>query len=86
MYWSALLVALVPPEAVTVTSTVPDPAGAVTEIEVVELTTTPVAAAVPNLTAVTPEKLVPVMVTEVPPEIGPELGLSPVTVGTVDTV
>ena len=41
-------------------------------MDVGELTVTPVAAAVPNFTAVTPVKLVPVMVTEVPPAAGPE--------------
>ena len=34
-----------------------------------------VAAIVPKSTAVAPVKLVPVMVTEVPPPVGPELGL-----------
>ena len=34
------------------------------------MTVTPVAAVVPNLTAVAPVKLVPVMVTEVPPGRG----------------
>ena len=35
----------------------------------------------PKLTAVAPVKLVPVMVTTVPPAVGPLLGLTPVTVG-----
>ena len=39
------------------------------------------AAVVPNLTAVAPVKLVPVMVTAVPPAVGPLVGLMPVTVG-----
>ena len=48
MYWSAALVALVPPGVVTVTSTVPDaPAGAVA-VMVVELLTVKVAAVVPK--------------------------------------
>ena len=42
-----------------------------------------VAAVAPNLTPVAPVKLVPVIVTEVPPAVGPELGLTAVTVGTV---
>ncbi len=81
--WSAGLVALeVPPAAVTVTSTVAaDSAGEVTVIEVVELTTTPVPATVPNFTPVTPVKPVPVIVTVVPPAVDPVLGLTPVTVG-----
>ena len=61
-----------PPAAVTVTSTVPaDSAGEVTVIEVVELTTTPVPATVPNFTPVAPVKSVPVMVTLVPPPSTP---------------
>jgi len=35
----------------------------------------------PKSTALTPVKLVPVMVTVVPPVVGPEEGLTPVTVG-----
>ena len=35
----------------------------------------------PNLTAVAPVKLVPVMVTDVPPEAGPDVGPIDVTVG-----
>ena len=67
---------------VTVTSTVPVPAGAVAVMGWRSLTVK-VAVAVPNFTAVAPVKLVPVMVTEVPPAAGPELGLTPVTVGPV---
>jgi hypothetical protein len=75
-------VADVPPAVVTVTSTAPaDPAGAVAVMEVAELTVKPVAATVPNLTAVAPVKPVPVTVTDVPPAAGPELGLIAVTVG-----
>ncbi len=71
-----------PPAALTVTSTVPaDSAGEVTVIEVVEFTTTPVPATVPNFTPVTPLKPVPVMVTLVPPAVDPEVTLRPVTVG-----
>ena len=40
-----------------------------------------VAAVAPNSTAVAPVKLVPVMVTDVPPAGGPLVGLMPVTVG-----
>ena len=50
------------------------------------LTVNVVAAVVPNFTAVAPVKLVPVMVTVVPPAVGPELGLTAVTVGSGGTV
>ena len=67
---------------VTVTSTVAAAsAGEVMVIEVAELTTRPVPAVVPNLTAVAPVKPVPVTVTGVPPAVGPLVGLTPVTVG-----
>ena len=36
---------------------------------------------VPNLTAVALARLVPVIVTVVPPPVGPAAGLTPVTVG-----
>jgi hypothetical protein len=80
--WSALEVADVPPVAVTVTSTVEAAwAGEVTVSDVVELTVTAVPATVPNFTPVTPVKLVPVTVTEVPPAVDPDEGLTAVTVG-----
>jgi hypothetical protein len=79
--WSAAEVAEVPPPVVTVTSTVPVPAGAVAVIEVAELTVKPVAGVAPNVTAVAPAKLVPVMVTVVPPAVGPEVGEIEVIVG-----
>ena len=50
-------------------------------IEVAELTVKLVAAVEPNLTAVAPVNLVPVIVTEVPPAAGPALGSTLVTVG-----
>ena len=67
--------------AVILTSTVPTPAGAVAVIDVAELTVTPAAAVTPNITAVTPVKLVPVIVTDVPPADGPDVGEIEVTVG-----
>ena len=79
MNWSAALVALVPPGVVTMTSTVPVPAGAVALMLVALLTVKLEAAVVPNFTALAPVKPVPVTVTEV--LFGPELGLTPVTVG-----
>ena len=82
MNWSAAPVALVPPVVVTRTSTVPaDPAGAVAVICVALLTVKPVAAVPPKVTAVAPERLVPVMTTEVPPAVGPAVGETEVTVG-----
>ena len=72
----------VPPGVVTATSTAPtEPAGVVAVIEVALTTVTPVAAAPPNVTAGAPVKLVPVMVTDVPPAVGPEFGLTLLTVG-----
>jgi hypothetical protein len=66
---------------VTVTSTVPVPAGDVAVIDVVELTVKLVAAVAPKVTAVVPVKFVPVIVTEVPPVVGPAVGEIEVTVG-----
>ena len=74
-------VADVPPGVVTVTFTVPVPAGLLAVI-VVSLTTVKlVAAVVPKSTAVAPVKPLPVIVTNVPPAAGPAVGLRPVTVG-----
>ena len=70
-----------PPVVVTLTSTVPVPAGEVAVIEVAELTVKPVAGVAPNVTAVAPVKLVPVIVTEVPPVDGPDVGEIEVIVG-----
>ena len=82
MYWSvAVLRALVPAEVTTVTSTVVVPAGAVAVIWVAELTVKLVAATDPNCTELTEAKLVPLITTEVPPVEGPEIGVTPVTVG-----
>ena len=81
MNWSAAEVADVPPAVVTLTSTVPVPAGEVAVIEVAELTVKLVAAVAPNVTAVVPLNPVPVMVTDVPPAAGPDVGEIEVTVG-----
>ena len=59
-----------PPEVVTVTETVPVPAGDTAVQEVVDVQETPVADTDPNKTVVAPEevsKFVPVRVTVVPP-------------------
>jgi len=67
---------------VTRTLAVPTvPAGVTAVIEVEDTTVTEVAAAPPMVTPVAPVKLVPVIVTLVPPAVGPELGEIAVTVG-----
>jgi hypothetical protein len=67
---------------VTVTVVAPAlPAGVVAVIVVLFTTTTFVAALLPNFTVVPAEKLVPVIVTAVPPEVDPLFGLTLVTVG-----
>ena len=70
-----------PPGPVTVTSTVPDPAGEAAVIDVAELTVTPVAAAPPKETVSPAAKFVPVTVTAVPPDADPEAGETALTVG-----
>ena len=68
---------------VTVTVAAPAlPAGVVAVIEVLLTTTTLVAAVPPNVTVAPLAKFVPVIVTAVPPDVGPLLGLTPLTVGT----
>jgi hypothetical protein len=70
------------PLTVTVTVTAPAlPAGVVAVICVPLTTTTFVAAAEPNVTVAPDTKFVPVIVTAVPPVVGPLLGDTPVTVG-----
>ena len=59
----------------------PLPAGDVAVIEVALLTVNDVALVPPNRTAVAPVKLVPVIVTLVPPAGAPLVGESDVTVG-----
>jgi hypothetical protein len=71
----------VPPAVVTVTSTVAAAAtGAVTVMELVESAVTE-PADVPKCTLLALARLVPVMVTVVPPLVGPLVGLIPDTVG-----
>src|SRR5205807_2291967 len=83
VYLSAVPVALVPPGVVTVISTVPaDPAGE-TAVSFVALTNvTEVPAFAPNLTVAPLTNPVPVIVTVVPPAVGPADGLTAVTAGT----
>lgn len=68
---------------VTVTVTGPPlPAGVVAVMDVLLTTATLVAAAVPNVTVAPVTKLVPVIVTAVPPAVEPLFGETLVTVGT----
>jgi hypothetical protein len=78
---SAVTAALVPPGVVTSTSTVPEPAGDFAVIDVLLTTVRFVAVPVPKVTPVAPLKLVPVIVTSVPPAVVPDVGEIPVTVG-----
>jgi hypothetical protein len=81
--WSADDVAEVPPGVVTVMSSVAAPAlaGAAAVIELAESTVTELAGVDPNATAEPLVKPVPVIVTLVPPAVGPLDGLTSVTVG-----
>ena len=79
MNWSVVEVGLVPPGVVTVTSTLPVPAGAKTLIWVLDSCVT-LAELAPNATCAPVAKPVPVTVTVVPRE--PEAGLTDDTVGT----
>ena len=81
MYWLAAATALVPPTVVARTLTVPVPAGARAVIWVALLTVKPVAGVAPKVTAVVPDRFVPVSTTEVPPAVVPVAGDRPVTVG-----
>jgi hypothetical protein len=71
----------VPDGLVTVMSTVPLPGGAVAVIWVSLSSVKLLAAVDPNLTAVAPLNALPVIVTVVPPAVGPEEGLMLVTAG-----
>ena len=76
------MAALLPPEVVTTTLAFPAVPDGVTAVIVVLLTTiTLVAGTPPMVTPVAPVKFVPVMVTGVPPAVGPLDGEIPVTVG-----
>ena len=72
----------VPPAVVTTTFTAPVAcAGVVAVIWVAELTVKLLAATPPKLTAVAPVRLVPTMVTDVPPRVGPLVSDTELTVG-----
>lgn len=78
------------PPVETVTSTLPASwAGETAEQLVADAHDTPVAETPPKLTVVAPavvEKLVPVMVTVVPPFVGPPVGVMDETVGAAAVV
>lgn len=78
MNWSAALGADVPVGALTVTCTVPLPAGVVVVIWVSE-TKLKATLVVPNRTLLTPVNPLPVIVTPVPPTAAPVAGVRPVT-------
>ena len=59
----------------------PEPPGDTAVIDVAETAEKVVAAVAPNITAVAPLRLVPVMVTVVPPAPGPNIGEIDVIVG-----
>ena len=81
MYFDAALVRLAPNGVVTTTSTWPAaPAGATAVNCDDDTSVTEVAGTAPNLT-VAPVRLVPLMVTVVPPPRGPEVGVIDATVG-----
>jgi hypothetical protein len=70
------------PTFVTVTVAAPAlPAGVVAVMLVLLTTTTLVAAALPNVTVAPVAKFVPVIVTDVPPDVDPLFGLMLATVG-----
>ena len=81
MYSSAAEVALVPPGVLTVTSTVPEPAGEVAVTCVGDSALSELALVEPNLTSLAPVRFVPVIVTVVPPAAGPLVGSTLLTVG-----
>ena len=70
-----------PSGLVTVTLTTPEPTGDVAVIWLAELTVYAVAAISPNLTAVISINPVPVIVTAVPPAVGPLAGVMRVIAG-----
>ena len=67
----------VPPGVVTFSVTDPVPAGDTAVTSVALTTVKRVAAVVPKATAVAPVRLVPVIVTVVPPAVGPSIGDNP---------
>jgi hypothetical protein len=85
--WSVEPATVVPVGVVTVMSTVAAVSAGEVAVQVVAVEQLNDAAAVePNLTAVAPVRLVPVMVTLVPPDVGPDVGVTSVIVGEVALV
>jgi len=82
--WAAALVALVPPSVATVTSTVPTVPGGAVAVMLVEVLTVYACEGFPDpkSTLEASDSPAPVIVTTVPPVLGPEFGLIPVRVGT----
>ena len=79
---NSVLAAFEPEDAVTTTLAVPAvPVGVVAVTDVSLIKTILVAAAPPMVTPVTLVKPVPVIITRVPPKVGPEFGEIEVTVG-----
>lgn len=86
IYVNSVFAALLPAGVVTTTLAAPaDPCAVVAVICVALLTVKLVAAVPPMLTAVAPVKFVPVIVTLVPPVVGPLDGFIVVTVGGAPT-
>ena len=80
---NALALVTVPPAVVTATLLAPAvPAGVLAVIDVALTTATFVAATPLTVTLVAPVKLVPEIVIDVPPLVGPDVGLTVEIVGT----
>jgi hypothetical protein len=79
--WSTPLRALVPDAVVTVIATVPTPTGESAVINVAEFTLKAVALVVPKRTDDAPVKLVPVILTALPPAPAPLFGVTLEIVG-----
>ena len=87
MNWSAAEMDEVPPEVVTVMSTVPDASAGEVTVQLVVVQLTDVPAVPPNLTEVLPvTKPMPPTVTTVPPRIGPAEGVTELTAEAVSNV
>lgn len=82
LYVNAAAAVAEPLGVVTTTSFAPTVPEGVVAVSVVEFTTVkPVTAAPPMVTLLAPVKLVPTIVNEVPPPVGPEFGLTLAIVG-----
>jgi hypothetical protein len=78
---NAPILVVEPPVAVTPTDTVPAPWDGDRAVNSVELTMVHVASDVPKVTRLSPVKFEPVMLTAVPPEVGPLVGATDEMVG-----